>query len=160
MTDHFTLDVRLAKDCMTLGALDLSLILMKSGSEFPWLILVPQRPHLVELFELNDADAARLTREIRLVAQGLQNFLAATPLGRPSKMNIAALGNQVRQLHIHIIARYENDAAWPNPIWSLSHYQAPYAVASEPPNRPKNLWQTSLSDAASQKFFASLPPHI
>ena len=158
MTENFTLDARLAKDCVKLGALDLSLVLLKHDCEFPWLILVPQRPHLVELFDLNDADAARLTHEIRLVAQGLQNFLAASALGRPTKMNIAALGNQVRQLHIHIMARYQNDAAWPNPIWSLDKYQAPYNAASGSPNSEKNLWQTSLADQVAKKFFAALAP--
>ncbi|MCX8505486.1 MAG: HIT domain-containing protein [Alphaproteobacteria bacterium] len=156
MSENFPLAAVLAKDCVNLGALDLSLVLLKSDSEFPWLILVPQRPHLVELCDLNDTDAALLTHEIRLVAQGLQNFLAASAQGRPSKMNIAALGNQVRQLHIHIIARYQTDSAWPNPIWSLGKYQAAYAAAPDMPNPQANHWQTSLAEQAARKFFASL----
>ena len=107
----FQLDSRLAGDCGVIGDLPLSRVLLMNDSRYDWLILVPRRAGVVELIDL-DADAyAALSGEIRVVSEAVR--LHAAPL----KLNVAALGNMVRQLHVHIIARREGDAAWPGPVW-------------------------------------------
>ena len=111
MTD-FVLAERLAKDTVSIGEFDLSTVLLMNDSRFPWAILVPRRAGVAELFELTRPDRAQLTEEIALMAETMQQLTGA------QKMNVAALGNQVRQLHVHIIGRHENDAAWPNPVWN------------------------------------------
>ena len=87
---------------------------------FPWLILVPEIPGLTELTDLSAADSEKLMNEIQLVSRILQALTNA------DKMNVATLGNQVPQLHIHIIARTKDDAAWPNPVWGYGEAQ-PYS---------------------------------
>lgn len=111
MTD-FALAERLAQDTVPIGEFDLSTVLLMNDSRFPWAILVPRRAGLAELYELTRADRALLTEEIAVMAETMQRLTGA------QKMNVAALGNQVRQLHVHIIGRHENDAAWPNPVWN------------------------------------------
>lgn len=110
---QFILDKRLAADTVALGDLSLSRLLLMNDARFPWLILVPRREGLRELHALADADYHTVTGEIRHVSQCLQRITNA------DKMNVAALGNMVPQLHIHIIARRMQDAAWPKPVWSV-----------------------------------------
>lgn len=159
MTHDFVLNAVLAQDTTDLGALGLSRLLLKHDPDFPWMILVPQRANLVELSDLDGEAATSLMQEIRQVSQTFQDYLAQSSLGRPDKMNIAALGNQVRQLHVHIIARYSSDEAWPNPVWSLPTRQAAFAQKAQPNARPtQKLWSSELAAATKANFFARLAP--
>jgi len=109
----FALDPRLAGDTHALGDLELSRALLMDDARFPWLILVPRRARLRELTDLDDSAQQLLFAEINRCARTLQTLFA------PDKLNIAALGNVVAQLHVHIIARHTNDAAWPRPVWGF-----------------------------------------
>ena len=82
-----------------------------NDANHPWVILVPQRANIREIHELSDADQVQLIRESSRVSRTMAELFKA------DKMNVAALGNMVPQLHIHHIARFQNDAAWPNPVW-------------------------------------------
>lgn len=106
----FQLHPRLAQDGFKIGSLGLSELLMMNDSQYPWLILVPRR-EAKEIYQLNAVDRQTLLDESCLIAQTLQN------LYQPDKLNIAAIGNLVPQLHIHHVARYQTDKAWPAPIW-------------------------------------------
>ena len=119
----FSLDPRLAADGIGLGDLPLSRLLLMNDATYPWLILVPRRGGLVELTDLDAAERHLLMDEIALVSEALK---AVT---RPVKLNVAALGNMVRQLHVHVVARFEGDPAWPGPIWGRVPAR-PYAEAS------------------------------
>ncbi|HXD83944.1 MAG TPA: HIT domain-containing protein [Rudaea sp.] len=116
----FALDPRLAGDTHAVGDLQLSRVLLMDDARFPWLILVPRRAHLRELTDLGDAEQRLLLGEINRCARVLQTLFA------PDKLNIAALGNVVAQLHVHVIARYALDAAWPRPVWGIGERE-PYA---------------------------------
>jgi diadenosine tetraphosphate (Ap4A) HIT family hydrolase len=116
----FVLDPRLEADTSALGELGLCKVLLMDDARFPWVVLVPKRADLVEIIDLGSADLVRLIEEIATASGVLE---AATS---PNKLNVAALGNVVRQLHVHIIARFENDAAWPNPVWGKGERE-PYA---------------------------------
>jgi diadenosine tetraphosphate (Ap4A) HIT family hydrolase len=109
--DGFTLDPRLERDTFCLGAFPLSLLLLMNDATYPWLILVPQRPEIHEIYQLDPADQRQLLVESSHLAEVL------TALLRPDKLNIAALGNVVPQLHLHHVARYRSDPAWPAPVW-------------------------------------------
>jgi len=111
---------QLASDCFTVGDMPLCQILLMNHRHFPWLILVPRRDGLRELYDLSEADYHTCMQEIRHTAQAFAALTSA------HKMNIAALGNQVAQLHIHIIARFTQDAAWPNPVWNCGVKAEPY----------------------------------
>ena len=110
MTD-FRLDPRLAADTVPVADLPLSTLLMMRDGNYPWLILVPRRAGAVEILDLDPADRARMWAEVETVAASLAAETSA------DKLNIAALGNVVSQLHVHIVARYHGDAAWPAPVW-------------------------------------------
>src|SRR5216684_2483446 len=111
MSNTFTLDPRLEAESFPLGRLELCEARLFNDARFPWLILVPAHAGLVEIIDLDAAGQQRLMREVALAAAALRT---AT---RCHKLNVAALGNQVRQLHVHVIARFETDPAWPNPVW-------------------------------------------
>jgi len=102
---------QLAKDTVVLGQFLLSKLLLMQDANYPWLILVPAREGVTEIFQLDAADQQQLQRESSCVAKLLAEEFNA------DKINIAALGNIVPQLHIHHIARFENDVAWPSPVW-------------------------------------------
>ena len=111
MMKAFRLDKRLAQDCLLLGELPLCQLLLMNDQQYPWFILVPRVAGVEELFELNDQQLLQLNREsVQLSAFLSEQFQA-------DKMNVAALGNIVRQLHIHHVVRYESDPAWPGPVW-------------------------------------------
>jgi diadenosine tetraphosphate (Ap4A) HIT family hydrolase len=112
MTNDFNLHPRLAADTIEVGAWPLCRLLLMKDGRFPWLVLVPQRPQLREIHDLLPADRAQLIEEIARASAAMQQAF------RADKMNVAALGNQVPQLHVHVIARFVADPAWPNPIWS------------------------------------------
>lgn len=107
----FALDPRLAADTIEIGDLALSRVLLVNDARYPWLVLAPRRENLSELIDLDSADRAVLMEEIAAVSKAL--------IGLPGvhKINVGALGNIVRQLHIHIVARSLGDAAWPGPVW-------------------------------------------
>ena len=107
----FTLDPRLAADTVAVGDLALCRVLMMDESRFPWLILVPRRPGLCELTDLDAADAGALWEEIRMSVGVMQ------ALSKPDKVNVGALGNVVAQLHVHVVGRFLSDPAWPGPVW-------------------------------------------
>jgi len=110
---EFSLHPRLAADCIEIGDLSLSRLLLLNDSRYPWCVLVPRRADLTEVYQLSDADQIELTRE----SSRLSRFLAES-FGA-DKMNMGALGNLVPQLHIHHIARYRDDPAWPGPVWGV-----------------------------------------
>ncbi|HQY37600.1 MAG TPA: HIT domain-containing protein [Pseudomonadota bacterium] len=127
----FALDPRLAADTLEVGDLQLSRVLLMNDARHPWLILVPRRAGLVEFLQLDRADCAALDAELRLCS------LALMELHRPDKLNVAALGNVVRQFHVHVIARFTTDAAWPRPVWGGP--PAPAYAAAEAVARVKDL---------------------
>jgi len=102
---------QLAKDCLLLGRFTLSHLLLMRDANYPWCILVPDREGIAEIYQLSEADQQQLLRE------SSQLSLAMAAAFSPDKLNVAALGNVVPQLHIHHIARYKTDAAWPAPVW-------------------------------------------
>ncbi|MBV6657628.1 MAG: HIT family protein [Devosiaceae bacterium] len=110
-TDSFTLHQQLAQDSLALCTSATSTVRVVRDARFPWLVLVPQLPGLKDLIDLGEADYATVMGEVRQVSGALQRVTAC------EKLNIASLGNQVPQLHIHIIARFSEDAAWPGPVW-------------------------------------------
>src|SRR5512146_1384973 len=107
----FELHPQLAKDCLPLGRLALCRVLLMNDATYPWFILVPERDGVRELFELDADDRLALWDESALLSRALVQAFA------PDKLNVAALGNQVPQLHVHHIARYRHDPAWPAPVW-------------------------------------------
>jgi diadenosine tetraphosphate (Ap4A) HIT family hydrolase len=115
MTDQtaasWTLDPRLAQETIVIGDLPLSRVLLMNDANYPWLILVPRRENLVELIDLDDAGQMTLMAEVARAARAVRDVTAC------DKLNIAALGNTVRQLHVHVIARRNGDAAGPRPVW-------------------------------------------
>lgn len=115
----FVLDPRLAAESVVVADLKLSRILLCDHKDFPWLILVPRRVELVELIDLSLEDQAQLWQEITQIVTLLKVKLAA------HKVNVAALGNVVRQLHVHVIARFLQDKAWPGVVWGKERY--PYS---------------------------------
>lgn len=110
----FTLDPRLDADTVPVVDLPLSAVRLMNDATYPWLVLVPRRPGLVEIIDLDAAGRGVLMEEIAAAAAALQ---AATGC---HKLNVAALGNQVPQLHVHVIARFRDDAAWPGPVWGAA----------------------------------------
>jgi diadenosine tetraphosphate (Ap4A) HIT family hydrolase len=102
---------QLAQDTLALGDLPLSRVLLSRDANFPWLILVPRRPGVSELIDLPDAEQQALMKEVAQTARGLKRATEC------DKLNIAAIGNMVPQLHVHVVARRKNDAVWPKPMW-------------------------------------------
>ena len=113
----FELDPRLIADTEDIGMLTLCRVLLMRDARYPWLILVPTKPGLVEMTNLNRDDRTMLTDEIAAAS------VALTELYAPEKINTGALGNIVRQLHVHIVARNTGDPAWPGPVWGHSAAQ-------------------------------------
>ncbi len=107
----FAIDEKLAADTLPVGDGPLSRVLMMKDARFPWLVLVPRRPHLVDWVDLGAGEVSVLDGEIRAAVAALR---ALQPF---DKLNVASLGNMVRQLHIHVVARRIGDAAWPKPVF-------------------------------------------
>lgn len=120
MSALFELDARLAGDTVVVGDLPLCRVLLMRDQRFCWLVLVPRQAGLVEVSDLAEADRVALWREVDQAGAALR---AVAPC---DKLNIGALGNIVRQLHVHVVARVEGDAAWPGPVWGSGKAQ-PYA---------------------------------
>ena len=107
----FELDSRLEQDTVSLGDFPLCRLLLMNDRQYPWFILVPRREEVSELFQLDAADQQALWQETTSLAETLKDTFGA------DKMNVATLGNVVGQLHMHVIARRRDDAAWPVPVW-------------------------------------------
>jgi diadenosine tetraphosphate (Ap4A) HIT family hydrolase len=115
----FVLDPRLQQDTLPIGDFPLCRLLLSNDSNYPWFILVPRREDISELFQLDDADQRQLWKETTALAEILKDSFDA------DKLNVAALGNVVSQLHMHVIVRKHEDAAWPAPVWG-KHPARPY----------------------------------
>jgi len=111
MSDDFALHERLAADTITLADWPLCRVLLMNDANYPWLILVPRRAGLTEFHAVAADDRSTLFDEITRAS------LALTSGFTPDKINVGALGNMVPQLHIHVIARFRSDPAWPGPVW-------------------------------------------
>ena len=109
----FSLDARLEADSEPLMWLGLCELRIINDKRWPWLVLVPQRPRIEEIHDLTPLDQAMLTFEVNMAAQTLKRVTGCT------KINTGALGNIVRQLHLHVVARCEGDAGWPGPVWGF-----------------------------------------
>ena len=113
MESVWSLHPQLAQDTIPVGDLPLARVLLANDANYPWLILVPRLPGLVELIDLEENAQVQLLGEISAAARALKKVTAC------DKLNIAALGNQVAQLHVHVIARRRSDVAWPKPVWGV-----------------------------------------
>lgn len=107
----FALDSRLLADTLPIGDLGLSRLLLANDVRYSWLILVPRRSGLTEIVDLDPAGRAELMEEIARCCEALKRLV------RPRKLNVGAIGNRVEQLHVHVVARFEEDTAWPDPVW-------------------------------------------
>lgn len=109
----FQLHERLASDTVSLGRSQLCEIRLMNDSTWPWLLLVPAVAGIREIYELSDQQQARLMHESSVLSRGMMELFAG------DKMNVAALGNMVPQLHLHHIVRFADDPAWPGPVWGV-----------------------------------------
>lgn len=119
----FTLDSRLDQDSYYLGNFSLCALLLSRDANYPWFILVPRVPGTTEIYQLNRVERNKLLEESCVLSQLLQRVFGA------DKLNVAALGNVVPQLHIHHVVRFRSDPAWPAPIWGAVPAAA-YSAAS------------------------------
>lgn len=110
----FALHPQLKADCFWVHGFELSDLLLMNNRKFPWVILVPRWPNARELTDLDAVMRHRLMDEIALVSTAMNTLF------QPARINVAALGNMVPQLHVHVIARMTDDAAWPNPVWGTA----------------------------------------
>lgn len=117
----FVLDSRLQQDTLLIGDFQLCRLLLSNDSNYPWFILVPRRADIVEVFDLAPVDQHQLWQETTALSQLLKTIFNA------DKLNVAALGNVVSQLHMHVIVRRCSDAAWPAPVWG-KHPAQPYTA--------------------------------
>ena len=124
-TTPWLLHPQLAAETFAVGDLTLSRVLLMNDTNYPWLVLVPRQAGAVEIIDLDDAEQAQLMREIALAAGVLKDVTAC------GKLNIAAIGNVVAQLHVHIVARRRGDAAWPRPVWGAVPARAYEAAERE-----------------------------
>lgn len=102
---------QLREDCLVLGSFPLCRLLLMKDANYPWFILVPDREDIREIHQLSDEDQIQLIKESSFLSAVIEKEFQA------DKINIAALGNMVRQLHVHHVVRYKDDMAWPSPVW-------------------------------------------
>lgn len=105
------LHTQLLKDCDVIGRFELCHVLLMRDAHYPWCVLVPDVENIKEIFELSDKEQQQLNNESVCLAKNLHSIFLA------DKMNVAAIGNMVSQLHIHHVVRYKNDISWPKPVW-------------------------------------------
>jgi len=124
-TEGSTINIhpQLLSDCLVIGKFTLNHLLLMNDANYPWFILVPDRENITEMFQLEQADQRQLIKESSLLSKAISEQFNA------DKINIAALGNMVPQLHIHHIVRYRTDVAWPAPVWGR-HPARPYTDAA------------------------------
>jgi diadenosine tetraphosphate (Ap4A) HIT family hydrolase len=114
----WSLHPQLAEDTAEIGDLPLARVLLMDDANYPWLVLVPRRPDAVEIIDLDDSQQMQMMYEISLLARVLKEVTQC------DKLNIAAIGNIVPQLHIHVVARRRSDAGWPRPVWGAAAARA------------------------------------
>ena len=119
--ERYVLHPQLAADTHPVAVFDLCELRLMDDANYPWLVLVPRLPDAHELIDLDVRQRHALTDEIDRAARALRDGF------RPFKLNVAALGNLVPQLHVHVIARYRDDIAWPKPVWGMAAVQ-PYSM--------------------------------
>jgi len=107
----WSLHPQLAHDTVPVGDLALSRVLAMNDANYPWLVLVPRRAEKVEIIDLDEPDRAELMAEIAHTCEVLKS------VAQCDKLNVAAIGNVVPQLHVHVVARRKDDPAWPRPVW-------------------------------------------
>lgn len=137
----FELHPQLAKDSVVIGKFNLCLLLLSKDANYPWCILVPQVEDISEIHHLDEQDQMRLMRESSRLSEVMTSLFDAY------KMNVAALGNMVRQLHIHHIARFQGDLAWPAPVWGK--VPAKDYTAADWSERVKRLQNALIGDGFS-----------
>ena len=113
MSDQFKLDQRLKNDGVVIGELGLCQLIFIDNCLFPWVILVPKISGMKDIIDLDSKGRILLAEEVNIVSEKMKEIF------KPDKLNVASLGNIVSQLHVHIVARYENDEAWPNPVFGF-----------------------------------------
>ena len=121
----FVLHPRLMADTAVIVDWSLSRVLLMNDKRFPWIVLVPRRPNLVELFDLDETSRTVLTHEIARASESLKGWAGAH--GGADKINVGIIGNMVPQLHVHVVARKKGDAVWPGTVWGAGqpeHYGA------------------------------------
>jgi diadenosine tetraphosphate (Ap4A) HIT family hydrolase len=114
MSEAWSLHPQLEEDTVSISDLPLSRLLLSKDASYPWLFLVPRRAGAIEIIDLDRDDRAHLMTEIGQASEALKDITGC------DKLNVAALGNQVPQLHVHIIARRKGDFAWPRPVWGVA----------------------------------------
>ncbi|OLO05157.1 MULTISPECIES: HIT domain-containing protein [Salinicola] len=122
---NFTLDSRLQQDSVHIIDLALCQVRLSRDARYPWVILIPQRERVVEVYELGTDEQATLWQEASQLGQAMMRHYGG------DKLNIATLGNQVPQLHVHLIVRFQDDAAWPGPVWGQGSAETYDAEALE-----------------------------
>ena len=132
----FKLDERLTNDTIHLTELSLCRALLMNDRRYPWLILVPRYNELREIHNLSDEDQCTLIFEVTATARVLEKIF------QPEKINVASLGNLVSQLHVHVIARFKEDEAWPGSVWGIGKSQS---YSEDEKLRLTNLLVNSLS---------------
>jgi diadenosine tetraphosphate (Ap4A) HIT family hydrolase len=121
----FVLHPRLMADTAVIVDWSLSRVLLMNDKRFPWIVLVPRRPNLVELFDLDETSRMQLTTEIARAGERLRSW--GRTHGGADKINVGVIGNLVPQLHVHVVARKKGDAVWPGTVWGAGqaeHYGA------------------------------------
>jgi diadenosine tetraphosphate (Ap4A) HIT family hydrolase len=121
----FVLHPRLMADTAVIVDWSLSRVLLMNDKRFPWVVLVPRRPNIIELFDLDETSRVQLTTEIARAAERLKGW--ARTHGGADKINVGMIGNLVPQLHVHVVARKKGDAVWPGTVWGAGqpeHYGA------------------------------------
>ena len=140
MEKRFELHPQLAKDCLAAGDFPLCRLLLMNDAQYPWFILVPRRADVREIHELNDADRHQLWEESAALSRLLMSEFSG------DKLNVAALGNVVPQLHVHHIVRFKTDPAWPAPVWG-KFLPRPYSLSGA--TALVDRLQRALSSAAT-----------
>lgn len=118
-SDRFILHKQLTEDSFFLEELELCEVRLFNNANFPWLLLIPKRNNISEIFDLTADDRSLMLEEVNRIASALKHSTNC------DKINIATIGNIVPQLHVHVVARFNHDAAWPKPVWGSSNI--PYA---------------------------------
>jgi diadenosine tetraphosphate (Ap4A) HIT family hydrolase len=131
----FAIDPQIAADSMPVTELKLSHVRLMHDANYPWLLLLPRRAEIFELVDLDPADRILLMEEIATASTVLRETVPC------DKLNVAAFGNAVRQMHIHVIARTFNDAGWPKPVWGAA---------------PKTAYAPGAAEALAAKLAARL----
>lgn len=118
----FTLDKRIAETTSEIAEWPLSKVLFKNDKNYPWFLLVPRRAEITEIFQLSVDDQSQLMREISQLSDFVQQHFSC------QKINVAAIGNQVPQLHVHVVGRNKKDSLWPASIWQPAYVADEYSA--------------------------------